>query len=1093
VACPRLISPEGKLPGRATLPDLSFLSMLGRRPREYLREYLREIFLKHEVAVLLRGCALSFFLMVIPAIAQRAVPVEPPSHLHQWGAVTLFHGLPSDHVRAIAQDPDGAMWFGTDGGLAKYDGRRVQKLAADGPAAARVRALKLDRDGVLWIGSDAGAARLINGEIKPVPETQGSVITAIVIPEAGRAVITSEQGEVFDCSTARDGSLLTHTISSENHPLLTIESRGRAPLQLTSLALIENTLIVGTHSRGLLAIDAAQLTARAAVTADLVKEILSRPRAFFVEAIETDARGHVWFGAETSAEDSGLYDASDLSHPQKIGAGLGKVNALTFDERGDLWAGTEARGVFVYRDGQRLEHFTFENTAGGLLSNQIHSVLIDREGVAWFATDRGVCRYDPGGLRVEAVSGEPESNVARVLFQSTDSRLWCGTNRGLFARIDANWQEVTELKGRIIHSIGEDPSGRLLIGTASGLFVRERSSSGRDRAKPSTQPRNFVHLDAAAGPSVASVTGDNIRAICTFQGSVYVANFDRGIERLDGTKRSLVWPPSSPEDSIDPRAREVVSLHAEKHRMWIGTAEAGVFSFDGRKATVDHALDELIGASVWSIEGAGDDVLWFATARGLYAFRSGKLQRVIEGIDARCVVFAIENSSEKAVWCATIGGGVYKVLPGSAGVSSAAFLTSRIDNEQGLPSSNVFAVISVRGDSADDVLWIGTSRGVARYKPGPVAAVLNVTRVMGKRIFLIEELSRGLKLEYPQNSLALDLAANSSRTFAEQFQYSFSVVDGDRRVVKEKLSHDSQLLIENLRPGSYRVEARAYTRDLVASDPIQFEFAVARAPFPWTSTALSVLLMLALIAMWWAHRQNKRLARTNSALAETRMQLANETETERRRIARDLHDQTLSDLRRLMLLTDQLPQGSRTKSSNGHVEPSKIRAEIESVSTEIRRICEDLSPSALANVGLAAALEWALADTVGHQPPEKTFDYEFVSDAGVDERLRLDPASQIQIYRIVQEAISNVCRHSAATHVRLRLAIESNGELVIELEDNGRGFDTNKLAKKGRGLTNIRSRASLIEASVNWGPLPSGGALFTLRKASPANASSQAK
>ena len=1012
-------------------------------------------------------------------------PLVSSANLHQWGTVTMFHGLPSDHVRAIAQDPDGAMWFGTDSGLAKYDGRRVQKLAADGPAAARVRALKLDHEGVLWIGSDAGAARLINGEIKTIPETQASIITAIITPGAGRTVMTTEQGEIFDCSAARDGSVLTrpliHKISSEDHPLLTIESRGesrgRAPLQLTSLALIENTLIVGTHSRGLLAIDAAQMKAGGAATADLVKEILSRPRAFFVEAIETDPRGHVWFGAETSAEDSGLYDASDLSHPQKIAAGTGKVTALTFDERGDLWAGTEARGVFVYRDGHRLEHFTFENTAGGLRSNQIYSVFIDREGVAWFATDRGVCRYDPGGLRVEDLSGDPESNVARVLFQSSDSTLWCGTNRGLFARVDSNWQEVPELKGRIVHSISEDPQGRLLVGTASGLFAGERASSRRrDSASASKLPREFQRVEGAAGPSVTSVTGDNIRAICSFQGSVYVANFDRGVERLDGNKRTLVWP----DNSSDVRARQVLSLHAEKERLWIGTAAAGVFSFDGKRATVDHALDELISSSVWSIEGVTDDVLWLATARGLYALRSGKLQPVIEGIDARCVVPAIASSSEKAVWCATVGGGVYKVLlPGSAGVSPASVLTSRIDSEQGLPSQNAFTLISVRGESGDDGLWIGTSRGVAQYRPGLVAPVLNVTRVMGKRIYSADELPLGLILEYPQNSLALDVAANSSRTFAEQFQYRFSVLDRDGRVVREKLSHDSQLLLENLRPGGYRVEARAYTRDLIASDPIRFEFAVARSPFPWTSTALSILLMLALVAMWWGYRQNKRLAGTNVALAETRMQLANETETERRRIARDLHDQTLSDLRRLMLLTDQLPT---IESSNGHVEPSKIRAEIESVSTEIRRICEDLSPSALANVGLAAALEWALADAVGHQPPEKKFEHEFVSDPGVEGSLVLEPAEQIQIYRIVQEAISNVCRHSAATHVRLRLAAEPNGELVIELEDNGQGFDTNKLAKIGRGLTNIRSRASLIEATVTWTALPGAGTLFALRK-----------
>ena len=182
-----------------------------------------------------------------------------------------------------------------------------------------------------------------------------------------------------------------------------------------------------------------------------------------------------------------------------------------------------------------------------------------------------------------------------------------------------------------------------------------------------------------------------------------------------------------------------------------------------------------------------------------------------------------------------------------------------------------------------------------------------------------------------------------------------------------------------------------------------------------------------------------------------------------------------------MLLTDQLPPDSMSENSNGHVESSKLREQIESVSTEIRRICEDLSPSALANVGLGAALEWALADAVGHQPAEKRFEYEFVCDPAVDERLRLEPASQIQIYRIVQEALSNVCRHSAATRVKLSLSIEPDGELAIELEDNGRGFDMNKLAKKGRGLTNIRSRASLIEADVTWSQRDGGGTVFALR------------
>jgi signal transduction histidine kinase len=66
--------------------------------------------------------------------------------------------------------------------------------------------------------------------------------------------------------------------------------------------------------------------------------------------------------------------------------------------------------------------------------------------------------------------------------------------------------------------------------------------------------------------------------------------------------------------------------------------------------------------------------------------------------------------------------------------------------------------------------------------------------------------------------------------------------------------------------------------------------------------------------------------------------------------------------------------------------------------------------------------------------------------------------------------------------MRLAVAVDAAGDLLIELEDNGCGFDADKPGKVGRGLTNIRSRASLIEASVKWSGMPEGGTVFTLRK-----------
>src|SRR5947207_9378717 len=92
-----------------------------------------------------------------PAPSPSPSPTPPPN-LHQWGAVTSFHGLPSDRTHAIAQTEFGVTWFATDGGLARYDGRRTNAINGEGLPAGRVLALKVDDSGALWIGTDNGAA-----------------------------------------------------------------------------------------------------------------------------------------------------------------------------------------------------------------------------------------------------------------------------------------------------------------------------------------------------------------------------------------------------------------------------------------------------------------------------------------------------------------------------------------------------------------------------------------------------------------------------------------------------------------------------------------------------------------------------------------------------------------------------------------------------------------------------------------------------------------------------------------------------------------------------------------------------------------------
>jgi len=1036
-----------------------------------------------------------------PAASPSPSPTPPPN-LHQWGAVTSFHGLPSDRTHAIAQTEFGVTWFATDGGLARYDGRRTNAINAEGLPAGRVLALKADESGALWIGTDNGAARLWNGKFDPIKETAGKVITAIITPQKDRAIMSSENGQIFDCQVKLEGpsplsltdaerkQVVTFTVRPiPNQPLPSADKDHPGPLKITSLAMVGEKLYAGTQSSGLLLIENGE-----------AKEVVSKPRSYFINALETDSQGRLWVGTKTRADDSGLFDESEPLKPTKANGSTGPVMAITRGPHDDVWIGTDGRGAFHFQGGKPIEHFTFEGTGGALRSDHVFGVFVDAEEVVWFATDKGVCRYDPHATRTENISGDPGANFVRALWRTSRGRLLAGTNAGLYLNDESKktWSAVPEIGRRIVYALGEDKTGRVLVATANGLFASMSSAnpSALMRIPPTTEKLP---------------QGDNVRAIANASGSTYIATYGYGVEKLQGTQRSLVWPDASADNQL----RDVTALGVDaSNRVLIGTASGDVFVFDGKQTTTDNAFEKLKGGAIWSITAEGSDT-WLGTDKGLYLFQAGELKEVVPGVNARSVVIVPGDPHPRQIWCATSGSGLLKVaLDDQFGA-----VVSRLDVEQGLPSQRVFAVLSERAGNGSESVIAGTNRGVVRYEPGRVKPTVLPARIISQRIHQQSELREGLRLDYPQNSLLLDVTAISSRTFPEQFQYAFALYDNSGKIIRERVAHDSQFAMEKLKPGKYKVLAQAFTKDLTPSVPLSFEFTVSRAPFPWTSTALAILLLLALVALGWGYFQNRRIHRTSAALAsanrelaDARLQLANETETERRRIARDLHDQTLADLRNLALLVDQLPPSNNPSSSFGggtraaaesesvsagqapHLNgednrraagssPAALRSEIESISQEVRRICEDLSPSALENVGLSAALQFALAHAVEHAPPDGKFEYEFVCDDALDEKLNLPSSTQIQIYRIAQEALSNICRHASANHVKMCASVISGGAFDLQIEDDGRGFDASDAKKSaGRGVANIRARASMIDAEVEWSKRDGGGTVFRLQK-----------
>ncbi|CAN5147035.1 hypothetical protein BH20ACI1_BH20ACI1_14570 [soil metagenome] len=960
-------------------------------------------------------CCLFFLILVkaqeIPLTENLAEDNAPSAqNFHQWGAVSLFHGLPSDTIRAVTQDKDGVMWFGTDNGLAKYDGRRVQAVNLQGLNAEKILALKVDKKGTLWIGTDAGAARFSNGQFYPIEETLGKSIVTVSETENGKIILASDDGQIFSLSQNAENVFVVQTTLPQ--PLFSGSDEKSS--KLTSLSANGEKFIIGTLGHGLIAVENGE-----------EQEIFSRPRPYFVTALQKDNNGDLWFGAQVRRNDGGLYFAKDVERPEKIADETGTVAALGFDANNDLWVGTTERGAYHFRGTTQLEHFTFENTAGGLRSNTIYTVFVDRENVVWFGTDKGVCRFDASSPFNKTISDDKNSNFVRTLYQTKDGKIYAGTNRGLFIFENGNWQTVGKFESKPIYAIAEDSNKTLLIGTPDGLFNSDNEK----------------------------LAAENTRAVENFQGKIYAALFGRGIEQFDGENRTLIFSNDLP-----------TSLYTDNEKLWIGTAKDGVFLFDGKAVSSEKSLEKLRGIAVWDIDGNSANGLWFATERGLFLLKNGELNAVTN--DAARDVFVGKTGE---IWSATVGSGLFHLKFDE----QFGWMSANLSVEQGLPSQSVFALLPIDNET----LLIGTTRGTSSYSPSRNAPLIIPTRILSQRLHNPDELQTGINLAFPQNTLTVEVTALSSRTFPEQFQYAFTLQNGKKEIINKKLSHDSQFLMDNLPPDVYTVEIRAFDKDLQSSAPLDFQFSVAKAPFPWASTALAVLLAIALIALVWAIIERWRITKKNRELAAARFDLANEAERERRRIARDLHDQTLADLRNLMMMSDKLPIIENTE------EKPDFRTEIEAVSNEIRRICEDLSPSVLENVGLTAALEFLLSHTFTQT--DKKFEYKFVCEEGLEERLKFPPNAQMQIYRIAQEVLNNISRHSEAKFVEMKISDSVEDNFILKIENDGRDFDAEK-AKKGRGLSNIKSRANLIEADVSW-QKRDGKIVFSLLKSGKRN------
>ena len=239
------------------------------------------------------------------------------------------------------------------------------------------------------------------------------------------------------------------------------------------------------------------------------------------------------------------------------------------------------------------------------------------------------------------------------------------------------------------------------------------------------------------------------------------------------------------------------------------------------------------------------------------------------------------------------------------------------------------------------------------------------------------------------------------------------------------------------------------------------------------ATQLALLLILGSVVAQRVDRErrskhgaeaaNRRLGEIQESLKSYIGMAMSAQEEERSRLARELHDETIQDLLVIKGDLESMWVGSGESSLFEVIDRS-----LQGCIQDVRRLCRALRPSVLDDLGLIPAVELLLTDTRARANIQTDLRLQ-------GETFRLDPDPELAIFRIAQEALRNVERHSHATHVEVRLEHRPD-KVLLEITDDGDGFhhDLRCRGEGGLGLVVMKERAALIGAQLRIRGLPGG-------------------
>ncbi|MEO6280562.1 two-component regulator propeller domain-containing protein [Roseateles sp.] len=980
----------------------------------------------------------------------------------------------------MLQDRSGMIWIGTQTGLLRWDGYQFQRdfgdlARRDDLRTAIITTLYEDDAGLIWIGTYG------NGLLRLDPRTG-----AISVITAGPQGLSGPQ--VSTMAADRKGGLWVSTDQGLNRLELATGRVQKDSAHGIPLGLPENVnpsaLLLDRRGDLWAAMTYGLFVLRAgAPFFELVPlQAGDRPAEDVISLLE-DGDGRLWIGTLTSGvfvRDPATGVVRRVLDSERQGQPLlEQLTAMADVGNGEIWLGT-TKGI-VAADVATLTARRVGQDQAGVAADSVSLLFRDRSGLMWVAgaeslaatnpTQRAVSTWYAGGAQAGVTPAQVQAILARA-----DGSVWASDHQVGVSIIAPDRRTVRRLpteKGRPRHALPEDtintmvegPDGQVFLGATNDLYVASADGSRVELQEVPDMPKA------------------RFSALCMAGGRLWV-----------GGNNGLNYLELSPGK---PAGKRVVPNHyvnrlscASDDELLVGT-RLGLFRYRPSTGVMDQP--------------------WPPSPPGRAGLSNG-------------FISAIARDGRGNLWVSIYGGGVCRIAPGAQGSQGKVRC---LGHQEGITDNAANAVALDAQDNAWVSTDTGLVRidavtlqvtplqqidgvGLQWHVEGAVATTAEGDLIFGGKGLTVVHPARYQPWTY-KASLVLTAVSEGQQPSGDirlgpstrAVQMSFALLDysapdqvryayrlaGLEEAWTDAPTESRIARYNNIPPGNYTFEVKARNRvgDWATQRwPLSVEPAwYETSPFR-TAAAVAALMtlwgVLRLRTQWLVHRatllreqvaqrtqelqqRTEQLEASRQALRDLGAHNTLSLEEERKRVARELHDELGQQLAAMRMEMSVMKAGGDAGRTPNAEQWQALRERVDRLTASMRSLVQDLRPPAL-DGGLHAALEWLGTEY------ERTARVRCKVEVAPGARM-IKPDVKTMIFRVAQESLNNVMRHAAPGTVSLQLQHGTQG-WDLRVTDDGCGFDTTGL-RRGFGLLSMEERAQLIGGTLRVDSRPGQG------------------